>query len=254
MKQRVISGAIVAAVIILTLYFGGPLFYGVISLIGLYGSYEYIKAIKKDFNYLTYLILLVTIFSLIFLHQYSEIIILLELIILLTIGIFDARENYVDLAGIFLFSILFGYALYYLIQVEFLNKYMLGYLFIISTFTDVFAYFVGRKFGKHKLNERVSPKKTIEGLIGGCLFGFAGSLIWAMIFKCFGYPTYVFVITSIILPFISEIGDLAFSLIKRHYEIKDFSNLIPGHGGILDRLDSIIFCIIGFGVLINLFS
>ena len=136
--------------------------------------------------------------------------------------------------------------------IENMNLWMLGYVFVISYLSDTAAYFIGSRFGRHKLIERVSPKKTIEGSAAGLIFGMLGSLLWAFIFKFFGFPPYVFIISSIVLPVVSEIGDLVFSLMKRHYGIKDFSELIPGHGGILDRLDSNIFCIIVFGVLLTI--
>ena len=252
MSKRIISGAIIALITVLALYYDGLIFNIVLSFIGLYSAYEYISVMKKKFNLLLYIISIISIFSLIYLNDYASDIILIELIILLSIAVFNPNENYVDMAGLLLFCILIGFALYHMNHIEHLNKWMLGYIFIISYLTDVFAYFIGMFFGKHKLNERVSPKKTIEGSIGGLLFGSICSFLWAYYFKFFGYPSYFFILSSILLPIISEIGDLVFSLIKRHYEVKDFSNLIPGHGGILDRLDSNIFCIITFGVLMNI--
>ncbi|MBR5755631.1 MAG: phosphatidate cytidylyltransferase [Erysipelotrichaceae bacterium] len=252
MKQRIISGALVLLVTVLSILLNGPVFRFVLCFIGLYGSFEYIRMQREKFNYLLYFVLIATVFSLIFLNDYSTVIILSELVILLTVAVFDKDESYTDIAGVFLFSILFGYALYFMNYIENMNLWMLGYVFVISYLSDTAAYFIGSRFGRHKLIERVSPKKTIEGSAAGLIFGTLGSLLWAFIFKFFGFPPYVFIISSIVLPVVSEIGDLVFSLMKRHYGIKDFSELIPGHGGILDRLDSNIFCIIVFGVLLTI--
>ena len=116
---------------------------------------------------------------------------------------------------------------------------------------DAFAYFVGVFFGKHKMNPRISPKKTWEGFFGGVFLGGAFCAGFAFIMAATGHPLlegfldmahwYHIIALSFMMPLVSTLGDLVFSSIKRHYEIKDFSNLIPGHGGILDRLDSILF-------------
>ena len=110
---------------------------------------------------------------------------------------------------------------------------------------DAFAYFVGRAIGKHKLNERISPKKTIEGSIGGWICAF----ISAIIFWKFFMPAehlMLAILTGIFVPLFGQLGDLTFSAIKRVYGLKDYSNLLPGHGGILDRVDSLLFSLICF--------
>ena len=109
--------------------------------------------------------------------------------------------------------------------------------------SDIFAYIVGTLFGKHKLIPSISPKKSVEGSI-------AGVVLTAGVFVLYGYiisrvtsltPNYlVLLISGIIVPIISQLGDLMASLIKREYGVKDFSNILPGHGGILDRFDSVI--------------
>ena len=95
-------------------------------------------------------------------------------------------------------------------------------------------------FGKHKLNERISPKKTIEGSVGGFIISTIVCLSFSFIFIK-GFPIGLSIVASITLPIMGQIGDLAFSAIKRHFAIKDFGNIFPGHGGILDRIDSLIF-------------
>ncbi|MBQ6493943.1 MAG: phosphatidate cytidylyltransferase [Erysipelotrichaceae bacterium] len=253
MKQRVISGIFIAAITVISVLLGGPVLKAVVTFIALYGSYEFIKIRKDEFNYILYAIMATAVLCLIYLNKYSMPIILIELIVLMTIAVFDEKESFDEVCSTYLMSILLGYSLYFILYIRELDKFMLGYVLIISYLTDVFAFFVGIKFGKHKLNPRVSPKKTIEGSLGGWFFGFATSFLWASIFDFFGYSAFQIAISSAFLPLVSEIGDLAFSLIKRHYGVKDFSDLIPGHGGILDRLDSHLFCIILFGVLISLF-
>ena len=122
------------------------------------------------------------------------------------------------------------------------------YLILACYVTDTMAYFTGYKFGKHKMIPRISPKKTWEGAIGGYIFGFLVSLIFGLFFTNLKWG--IIVVSSLILPIISQIGDLSFSAIKRNYNVKDFGSIFPGHGGVLDRIDSLLFCIICFYGLI----
>lgn len=114
-------------------------------------------------------------------------------------------------------------------------------VFVASWGTDIFAYFVGMICGKHKLIPDVSPKKTIEGAIGGIIGTTALFAIYGMLFLHLETVQYVVLIAF--APFasvIAQVGDLLMSLIKRNYGIKDYGKLLPGHGGVLDRFDSII--------------
>lgn len=115
---------------------------------------------------------------------------------------------------------------------------ILGVLLIIWS-NDTFAYLVGKNFGKRKLYEKISPKKTIEGFAGGMLFGLIAALIIAITTESLTIPHWI--VLSIIISFSGTAGDLVASKFKREANIKDSSNLIPGHGGFLDRLDSLIF-------------
>ena len=121
------------------------------------------------------------------------------------------------------------------------NIYLL--VFIGAWITDIFAYFTGVLWGKHKLCKAISPKKTIEGSIGGIFF----CAISFVLFGVFNLDTEMTIGkiallagVGMIVSIVSQIGDLSMSLIKRHYGIKDFGKIFPGHGGMLDRFDSII--------------
>lgn len=123
------------------------------------------------------------------------------------------------------------------------GKILIWFVFFSAWGTDIFAYLVGKKIGKHHFTE-ISPHKTIEGCIGGTIGAIVSVVIYAvvcnLVFKT--QFNYVFVIVvGILLSLVGQLGDLAASSIKRYTGIKDFSNLIPGHGGMLDRIDSIIF-------------
>ena len=138
------------------------------------------------------------------------------------------------------------------------------YMALGACLNDAFAYFVGVFFGKHKMNPRISPKKTWEGFFGGIILAGISIAAYAFIFAACGRPLlkglldiqhwYHIVILSFLLPVVSTLGDLFFSSIKRHYSIKDFSNLIPGHGGILDRLDSLMFSAITMSIYVSIFT
>lgn len=155
--------------------------------------------------------------------------------------------------------------------VPYLNWYdnLESFLFIFfaalgACLNDAFAYFVGIFFGRNKLNERISPKKTWEGFFGGVILSSLSLCAYAFILAACGHPLlkglmdlqhwYHIVILSILVPIMATLGDLVFSSIKRHYQIKDFSNLIPGHGGLLDRLDSLMFAAITMAIYVSIFT
>ncbi|HHT50412.1 MAG TPA: phosphatidate cytidylyltransferase [Eubacteriaceae bacterium] len=124
------------------------------------------------------------------------------------------------------------------------GSYLVWLVFIIAWSTDTFAYFIGIKFGKHKLIPAISPKKSIEGSIGGVI----GSLLSCTLYGAYLYkfhniyiPLYNYIILGIVSSILAQFGDLTASFIKRNYNVKDFGNIFPGHGGILDRFDSILF-------------
>ncbi len=126
------------------------------------------------------------------------------------------------------------------------GKYLFALIFIGAWITDSAAYFCGRAFGRHKLIPDVSPKKTVEGSIGGILccvlfFGLYALIVEAWIASGSIQANYpALLISAFFISIVSQIGDLAMSLFKRHYNIKDFGKIMPGHGGALDRFDSVL--------------
>ncbi|MEG0584788.1 MAG: CDP-archaeol synthase [Christensenellaceae bacterium] len=123
---------------------------------------------------------------------------------------------------------------------------MFAMVFIPALLSDTLAYFFGKSFGKKKLCPTISPKKTIVGSVAGIAGGVIGALIVCLIVYLLGYTVgniIIYTIVGALLAAISQIGDLSASFIKRALDIKDFGKLLPGHGGILDRIDSVIFCI-----------
>ena len=123
------------------------------------------------------------------------------------------------------------------------GKILIWYTLIASCGTDIFAYFIGKKFGKHKFS-KVSPKKSIEGCIAGTIGAILMILIYTYVANTFWGMEYSYIVIGIaglVLSIIGQVGDFAASSIKRYVDIKDYSNLIPGHGGMLDRIDSLMF-------------
>jgi phosphatidate cytidylyltransferase len=123
------------------------------------------------------------------------------------------------------------------------GQYTFVLVFVAAWMCDSFAYFTGKFFGKHKLAPNLSPKKTVEGSIGGIVFAILGCMLYGLVVeKATGLNAryHVLAATGLILSIVSQIGDLWASLIKREYGVKDYSQMMPGHGGVMDRFDSII--------------
>lgn len=151
----------------------------------------------------------------------------------------DTLTKYVTLIGYIIIPFLL------IIKLPFLHgdynpKIIIG-MFILMWTNDTFAYLVGKNFGKHKLYEKISPKKTIEGFIGGLVFTIVCGYIISIFYNFL--PAVHWIAMAVMLVIFGSTGDLVESKFKRMAGVKDSGNIMPGHGGILDRLDSIIFAI-----------
>lgn len=251
-KQRLISGIILVILAFITLYFGGTLTLLVTAVISLIGVHELLKVIGREKSALGVIIyagsILYYILLWLNLDQYTVPLALLILVMLFSVYVFTFPKYEISSVAIAFFAFFYVTVMLsciYRIRVLDNGAYMIVLVFLSAWGNDTLAYCAGRLFGKRKMSPVLSPKKTIEGAVGGVigagllgvLYGF---LVKRFILAGFSLPA-AFGIICAAGGLISIVGDLGASAIKRNYEIKDYSNLIPGHGGILDRFDSIIF-------------
>lgn len=157
----------------------------------------------------------------------------------------DMKITFKDVAYTFLgIAYIVGFILFLALTRALPNgQILIGYIAIVAWETDIFAYLIGRQFGKHKFS-KVSPKKSIEGCVAGIIGAMIISCIYILIINNVcntNYSLPMIAIISAILSIISQIGDFTASSIKRFADVKDYGNILPGHGGMLDRIDSLIF-------------
>ncbi len=164
------------------------------------------------------------------------------IIYILTVVVFSKNKTtFAQASAVFTSAVYITFAfcgIIYLRDME--NKYIYILVLIGAWITDIFAYLSGRAFGKHKLLPDISPKKTIEGSIGGIVFCAAAFVLWAYIIDITYIGIPIIILAGVIASCVSQIGDLSMSAIKRKHGIKDFGRLFPGHGGVLDRFDSVL--------------
>lgn len=250
-KQRLISGIILVIIAFVTLYYGGFLTFAVVAGISLIGDYELLRVIRQEKSALavaTYTAsILYYVLLLMDLQRYILPLVLLFLVVLLAIYVFTFPRYEISHVAISFFGLFYvTVMLSYIYQIRMLDNggFKVTLLFLAAWGNDTLAYCAGRLFGKHKMSPVLSPKKTIEGAVGGVAGAGLLGAIYGLICNYFITERFNMVLGFAVLcavgGLISIVGDLAASAIKRNYDVKDYGNLIPGHGGILDRFDSII--------------
>jgi len=267
MLKRVISSIILIALTVLSIFVFPVWIFGSIAsiFIGL-GLYEFFRlsSAKKIFPVsFAY----IGIFSGILLPYITylyrptgaiwEVVFFILILITLFIIHFTRKDsqNAVNLIAVTLFAIFYiGWFFTFLVKIRFLEDghKLVAYLLLVTKAGDVGAYIVGSKFGRHKLIPRISPNKSVEGAIGGFIFSIACAIILGRYY--ISWMSFSFVIISgVLIGVFAQLGDLAESLIKRDYDVKDSSVFLPGLGGMLDVLDSILFTAPIFYICLTIF-
>ncbi len=263
MKKRLISAFVALLIVIPLIILGGTWFYIGAGLIGLIGFNELLSAREKSKKFpIPVKLLAVLSFTIVmmsnisssneFIIDFRYIVIPFVLCLIPMIPYYKNDRYNIEDALFIIGSVFFiGVSFNFLISIRSMDLYYFLYLIIITILSDTFAHFFGTQIGKHKMSPKISPNKTIEGLIGGTIFStFVGTVFFVTIFEYTG-SVIVIVLISLLLSIMSAFGDLIFSAIKRHFNIKDFGNIMPGHGGVLDRTDSIIFAALAFALVIS---
>lgn len=257
MVTKIISALVVIAVVIPPLYFGGYLLHALMAFVAIGGSYEIAKLNKEQviLNTVLYSVVIGILYfasvSLVpgVLGFWAIVLFALELIH----GKLDTDRVVFPFILTFVISMALRCANIIYTSIPYGGWRLFLFICLGCFICDTGAYFFGVFFGKHKMIPEVSPNKTWEGSIGG----FATGCIFALVYGLLVVPEMPLGLTisaSVILPIVAQIGDLSFSSVKRKFGIKDFGNLIPEHGGVLDRVDSLIFCLVAFHALALFFG
>lgn len=174
--------------------------------------------------------------------------------LLLVLTVYRYRSFNFEDAAVLMFGCLYvGFGFRYMIIIRDMGIDTLMYLFCVIWATDVGAYCIGRLFGKRPLASYVSPNKTIEGSLGGVIVAmFTGMVYYRIFLPDLGNTEHVWLL-SVIISIVGQCGDLVESALKRHFKVKDSGKFLPGHGGVLDRFDSLIFASFMFMTWLNLF-
>ena len=294
-KTRVITAICMVLVLVPFMLLGGYFIYGLGAILALIGTYELVKMHNRKYNLPKALDLFIPLLSLALVavimvadkvlvadgHKYIIFSFLLIIVVLLVVSMLYAELKVTD-AFYYIGAIFYGGVSFAVIAAlrnadvnavasfEFMGLdinlgglCLFGYIYLTTIFTDIGAYEIGCRIGKHKLIPSVSPNKSVEGAVGGSICGtIIGTVFLVLTEQFVGYNLFgidnlilniiaVFFI-SLMLTVVSQIGDLIASKLKREYGIKDYGNIFPGHGGVMDRFDSVILTSAVFFVVLTL--
>ena len=272
MKTRIITALICIPLLVTVLVAPGYVICGAVVLVSLIGLSEFYGAVgladKKPLTAIGYasaLVIPILMYLKPYAAEYSALgerlpaylLVYLFILALFAVMLIFHKNVSISDAALTMFSTVYiPYLLSHIILVRESQNgaYLIWLIFIGAFLADTGAYFVGIFFGRHKLCPEISPKKTVEGAFGGVLGGVVFYIVYGLILKYafnFSVRFASLALMGVIISVISEIGDLSASIIKRHYGIKDYGTLFPGHGGILDRCDSVIMVAPAVYLLLN---
>ncbi len=250
-KTRLLSGIVLVAVLIATVGYGGAVLFGILAVVSLIGMSELYKVVGVENRILGFAgyIMAVLYYGLLYAGRMELVVMfsVLFLVVVMAVYVFSFPEFRAEQVMTVYFGLFYvAVMLSYVYQTRELpdGGSLVWLIFLSSWGCDTCAYCVGVLIGKHKMAPRLSPKKSVEGGVGGVLGAALLGAVFAACMNRFAGGSADLLLYALICGvggMISQIGDLAASAIKRNHEIKDYGKLIPGHGGILDRFDSVIF-------------
>lgn len=260
LKKRIISAIVMILIVLPLIVFGGLYLKIGTVVLGACSMYELLKQ-KNNMPLFIKIISIISVMLVIYFSNSFSIFSnlyffpILFLLFFISVVFIEEKEKYNLSDALYVIgSIIFisiSFIAFNMIREK--SIFYFVYIILIATMTDTFALFGGTLFGKHKLCPKISPNKTIEGSVIGTIFGVFISVLF-IVFTCkLNINIFVLILITLLLSIIGQFGDLFFSSIKRSFNIKDFSNLIPGHGGILDRLDSLIFISLTYILFMGMF-
>lgn len=252
MKQRIITAIIGIIVVLPIILYGSWPFKLAIYLLATVALYEFIRMFQLT-NYFYLIISTFFLWAFIYLQQNDanvfvqmdviSLVILYMVIMLLCIVFSKNKFSYNDASRFMLALLFIGFSFYYMIEVRSIGLNVFLFILFVIWATDSGAYFIGKRFGKRKLWPEISPNKTIGGAVGGIIFAFMLAVIFQLIYP-FDKSLLSIGLIAIVISIFGQLGDLVASAMKRKYDVKDFGHIFPGHGGVLDRLDSFIFVLL----------
>lgn len=289
MLKRTITGIIMAGILFLMIYltsFSHFVFDALVLIVGALASFEIYSAVKKaetniegkqgyNISLTSMIVMWACAYPLCYFFGYVGLFfgLIFAIIVAFIIFIFDEKKTFNDFA-VNCFALVYPMTLLSIVFIMNKNYGMIPILLAIgiSTISDAMAYFVGATLGKKKIFPKISPKKTYAGCIGGVIGGAIGGIIVYLIFELGKMPTHIlftfswllhdntaltivlYAVVGLIMAVFSEIGDLAASRVKRNVGIKDYGKILGSHGGILDRIDSVLFSIFAMGLIMEIIN
>lgn len=240
---RSMTGAILAVAMIATVFAPPSVLFFMVTVVSSIGIYELLSILGTSNDNRRFVVpIVMNVICQYAMHTGITVYVVLSIVLFVAIALIDltffsilSLQDY--LTGLFAFSYV-GLFLGHLLLVQ--PQRGVLFVFLTSWGTDTAAYLAGMKFGKTKLIERVSPKKTVEGAIGGLIGAVVLSVVYAITFAQI-HNVFALMLIALFASFLSQVGDLCASHFKRVAGVKDYGNLFRGHGGILDRFDSVLF-------------
>lgn len=261
MKTRTITSLAALAIFVPILWIGSwPLLVGSLGLAIIAMSEIFMMKKKRFFSLtgltavLTAAVLVVPEEMLAFLPTVltSHHLFYLSGMLLLAMTVLSKNDFTFDDAGVFMLAALYiGTGFHYFLATAEYGFFMVLFVLMIVWGSDIGAYLVGMRFGKHKLAPLISPNKSVEGAVGGILFAAAVAILYGQFYNPFGFSLRTLFTMGVILSMVGQLGDLTESAYKRYFGVKDSGKILPGHGGILDRFDSMLFVMPAFQLFLR---